>query len=238
MRYKNNSNFTIGPDMSLIYNYGIFLTPKVKNTNYINFYNTNFNISNLLNTNYSIGNLNFFTNNFFSLNLLLKESTGIVTQALNNFWYLFNYENYLDSLSNLKILLSINNNLNTVLTYNKLFIKDSVHYRGVNYNSENILVADNDTLGITKMSELSNNYRYTQYNNPIISYDYKTGNYNGIWENLYPSLMLSYIEVARNIRKSPWFFSDQYTDLLKLTYNNYNIKCTNSINLKLYDTSN
>jgi hypothetical protein len=41
-----------------------------------------------------------------------------------------------------------------------------------------------------------------RFYNPIISYDYKTGNYIGQWESLYPSLAVSYIEVARNIRKS------------------------------------
>jgi hypothetical protein len=45
--------------------------------------------------------------------------------------------------------------------------------------------------------------RFSRFSNPTISYDFKCGNYIGIWDKLYPSLMTSFIEVARGIRKAP-----------------------------------
>jgi hypothetical protein len=51
-------------------------------------------------------------------------------------------------------------------------------------------------------------------------------------------LTLSFIEVARGIRKAPWFFSDQYTDHLKTNYSSFLSKFTNQLNLKLADVDN
>lgn len=51
-------------------------------------------------------------------------------------------------------------------------------------------------------AESSDSFRFTRFNNPLIHYDYKCGNYLGMWDKLYPSLMLSFIEVARGIRKA------------------------------------
>jgi hypothetical protein len=51
--------------------------------------------------------------------------------------------------------------------------------------------------------ESENLFRFSRFTNPVISYDYKCGNYIGIWDKLYPSLMTSFIEVARGIRKAP-----------------------------------
>jgi len=50
--------------------------------------------------------------------------------------------------------------------------------------------------------------------------------------------MTSYIEVARGIRKAPWFFSDQFSELLKNNFNNFNTKFTTQNNLKLADVDN
>jgi hypothetical protein len=50
--------------------------------------------------------------------------------------------------------------------------------------------------------------------------------------------MTSYIEVARGIRKAPWFLSDQFSELLKNNQQNFLKKFTNHTNLKLADTDN
>jgi sulfite reductase alpha subunit-like flavoprotein len=84
----------------------------------------------------------------------------------------------------------------------------------------------------------SSNSRNNPFSNPIISYDYKCGHYLGIWDKLYPSLILSFIEVARGVRKSSWIFSDQYQELLKNNYSNYFSNFTSQINLKLSDVDN
>jgi len=50
--------------------------------------------------------------------------------------------------------------------------------------------------------------------------------------------MVSFIEVSRGIRKAPWFYSDQFADLLKNNYNNFYTKFTTPLNLKLSDIDN
>ena len=91
---------------------------------------------------------------------------------------------------------------------------------------------------MSDFSEKSATSRFSRFSNPTISYDYKCGNYIGIWEQLYPSLMTSFIEVARGMRKAPWFASEQYADLLTNNYKNFFSKFTNKINLKLQDSEN
>ena len=50
--------------------------------------------------------------------------------------------------------------------------------------------------------------------------------------------MTSFIEVARDIKKSPWFASDQYSELLLNNYKSYFSRFTDQINLKLSDADN
>jgi hypothetical protein len=50
--------------------------------------------------------------------------------------------------------------------------------------------------------------------------------------------MLSYIEVARGIRKSPWYFSDQYNDLLKNALTTYNNHFVSKLTLQLAEVDN
>jgi hypothetical protein len=64
-------------------------------------------------------------------------------------------------------------------------------------------ITPNSSNSEDKFSDSTTYGRFLRFSNPLISYDYKCGNYLGIWEQLYPSLILSYIEVARGIRKAP-----------------------------------
>ena len=50
--------------------------------------------------------------------------------------------------------------------------------------------------------------------------------------------MTSFSEVARGIRKAPWFYSDQFADLLKNNYKNFNMKFTTKSQLKLAEVEN
>jgi len=50
--------------------------------------------------------------------------------------------------------------------------------------------------------------------------------------------MTSYIEVARGIRKAPWFYSDQFNELLMSNHQNFIKKFTSQSNLKLADVEN
>lgn len=87
-------------------------------------------------------------------------------------------------------------------------------------------------------AESSDSFRFTRFNNPLIHYDYKCGNYLGMWDKLYPSLMLSFIEVARGIRKASWFFADPFTELLKNNFENFNFKFLDHNKLNLAGVDN
>lgn len=58
-----------------------------------------------------------------------------------------------------------------------------------------------DSINNFSFTEHSSSQRSTRFSNALIGYDYKTGHYLGSSEALYPQLVLSFIEVARGIRK-------------------------------------
>jgi hypothetical protein len=105
----------------------------------------------------------------------------------------------------------------------------------ISFDSNNV---SSEESNVYSQVESSSNFRNNTFLNPIISYDFKCGHYLGIWDKLYPSLMTSFIEQARGIRKSSWIFSDQYQELLKNNYSNYFSNFTSQINLKLSDSEN
>jgi len=108
---------------------------------------------------------------------------------------------------------------------------DTVYYKS------NSLYTNNKTVNLLT-AEISQNLRFLRSSNPMISYDYKCGNYLGIWESLFPNLILSFIEVARGIRKAPWFYSDQFNELFKSNFKNFSFKFTTKTNLKLAEVEN
>jgi len=79
-----------------------------------------------------------------------------------------------------------------------VFSNSKIDNYNIFYKSENL---ETTTPINISSSELSNTGRFNRFSNPIISYDYKCGHYLGIWDQLYPSLVNSIIEVARGIRK-------------------------------------
>jgi hypothetical protein len=58
-----------------------------------------------------------------------------------------------------------------------------------------------DSINNFSFTEHSSSQRSTRFSNALIGYDYKTGHYLGSSEAFYPQLVLSFIEVARGIRK-------------------------------------
>jgi len=106
------------------------------------------------------------------------------------------------------------------------------------YNTSNNHKILSNVSSPASYSEVSNSQRFTKFTNPLINYDYKCGHYLTIWDQLYPSLTISFIEVSRGIRKSPWFFSERYNDLLKTNFNVFNQKFASPLNLKLSEVDN
>jgi hypothetical protein len=91
---------------------------------------------------------------------------------------------------------SINNNL-----FNSTLIQQTTPSQ-LYFNSETITGGSLHQYASTQNMETGATARFSRAYNPLISYDYKCGHYLGIWDQLYPSLITSYIEVARGIRKA------------------------------------
>jgi hypothetical protein len=73
----------------------------------------------------------------------------------------------------------------------------------IKYLAENHLYLSLDEKLPFIFSESAHTYRFTKFHNPLINYDYKCGHYLTIWDQLYPQLAVSLIEVSRGIRKAP-----------------------------------
>lgn len=104
------------------------------------------------------------------------------------------------------------------------------------FSSETVSSINPSNALMGALSESSDSFRNQRFLNALVSYDYKTGHYLGIWDQLYPSLMTSFIEVARGIRKAPWFFSGHFSELLKSNYTSYLSKFSSKLKLKLSNT--
>lgn len=126
-------------------------------------------------------------------------------------------------------LININTNFNENLTgfslsgtqMNSPVLSSSKKISKILYKSENI--NDTNVVNEFQTEELSNYVRFNRFSNPLIVYDFKFGNYLEIlrWTKLYPYLITSYIEVGKNIRKSPWFFSDLFYERMAINYENF-----------------
>jgi len=58
--------------------------------------------------------------------------------------------------------------------------------------------------------ENSNSVRFSRFNNPLLTFASKYGNYIGKRDKMYPDLIASVAEVAYGSRKPVWFFSTNY----------------------------
>jgi len=196
LRYKVNSNNLIENDMLMFYNYGLTFSLKNKENKLEN---------------------NLFSNyNFFNFNYFSKPIISIYTTFTNFNFNINFFNNFLDLFSNFFKNLNVNSlfssylilfyikdivyfNFNIISSFKyKVFNNSQLSEHNIFYKSENL---ETTTSINVSSSELSNTGRFNRFSNPIISYDYKCGHYLGIWDQLYPSLVNSIIEVARGIRK-------------------------------------
>jgi len=214
LRFKYNNNDMVRPEQSLFYNFGTTNTSKQKNytlENYLysehetflkskslNF--TQLSIMNLFNSSTSTNN-NILPKNSYLIclnefyNLLTSLSLYSLTAVLNSLLFIKSlvYQNLLVNLPYTLNYTINNNTFNPNNTFNNIYI----------YSTSNL---NNQTLNSQSLStfcETTSSVRYNKYNNALVGYDYKSGHYLGIWDQLYPSLSTSFIEVTRGIRKAP-----------------------------------
>ena len=206
LRFKNNNQLNINHDMSLFYNFGTTNSAKAKYTLFSNNYSTSNKLSGtqhamndffvklseqvirmtnlILTTNIlSLGNVSTFsapTFTYTSFNILntLKELfyavTSMTPTTISSFLNLPKFVNEFLAMN-----FSINF-YNTTSTSNLKASSITDRASESSFTSENITNLDSLQTFSSSMSEVSTSLRFTRFNNPLISYDYKCGNYLGI----------------------------------------------------------
>lgn len=101
------------------------------------------------------------------------------------------------------------------------------------YNTNIINFSIQESSVNSGFSENDTAQRFNRFNNTLINYDYKTGNYVGYWENKHQHLVNIFIEIARGAKKPGWFFSEKYQELFENNFKKFHTSYTGKINLKL-----
>jgi len=206
VRFKLNNSLNLDPDIFTFYNFGLLNTTKVKSVSSFSCYNFNFFEKNC--TDYLISldifsylvHLKYLLYVFFkkflfnwvyfdfyelkystlviirtctSIELLHEAVFNLTTLSFKSFFTFYNY------IFNLKSLFKTSFNVNfSVFSeddyYSKLFVSQNKFF----FKSELLTQDINNTK--FNFSETTNYQRFIRFNNPLISYDYKCGNYLGI----------------------------------------------------------
>jgi len=258
LRFKTNSNEVIRPEQSLFYNFGISNLSKQKNLNLIPYIGNSNGAGDYLSPTFSTTVLSSIRklllsessfsflkhNNILSfikshLPLIFMEVLTLLKlnliYAIMSLKYLLNQLLYI-IIHNFNFSFVLGGNTENFTTYFKTILSGPV--TNFRYFSDNLNNQTDNLSKLSSFSDTSNSVRFNKFNNILIGYDYKSGHYLSIWDQLYPSLITSFIEVSRGIRKAPWFYSDQFTDLLKTSYSNFYTKFTTPLNLKLAEIDN
>ena len=250
LRFKANGYASINQDLFSSYQYGTNNNAKSKNLVLLNLHGYFSPYSNFLNyayTDMGVYLVSFLTtcNHYFvrQFFVLSNEIIILVYKIIFNLnpAIIFNKESFSLNLSSIYESVS---NINFLMPVDVLaFYQTSL----MSYTTNNIrhLVSfssnNNSLLELRDLYSGIENSSYSRSNkfiNSYVSYDYKCGNYLGIWDKLYPSLMTSFIEIARGIRKPCWFFSNHYRELLTNNYKTFTSKFSDSLILKLADSEN
>jgi hypothetical protein len=214
MRHKNNMSNILLYDQSLLYNFDITSTSKFKNFTFTP--GKVYSYSSTLNT--SLQNTLTIPNHGLYLNMMRPKIYLILTSLLKDIVNFFSVPTLTSAVS---LHTSFGFILNS-LSYNLYFALPNPiqSFMAIPTKTTLILSTKNDLYTETynssvtnfklfnssmpySLSENSSSWRFNRYSYPLISYDYKSGNYYSIWDQLYPALSVSFIEIARGIRKAP-----------------------------------
>ena len=239
LRFKTNNNNASNLNIHLFYNLGTTTTSKNKTLDFHN------NYRNLLEYFDSIKVSLFTTYNSYTWlsNFVLSDwmsfrifqilfSQVFITITQINLWSITQIRNLISNLfdvffSNFKL---INFQFTTISTP-YVGYRDTTDAKLTNSQNQTFFSENMSSLfslqnkGLDS-NELSSSYRFTRFSNPLISYNYKKGDYLGITMKLYPHLLTSFIEVTGSVRKAPWFTSSEYQDLFNISFKNFSTKFT------------
>jgi hypothetical protein len=182
MRHKNNMSNILMYDQSLFYNFDLTNTSKSKIFNFnpgkVYAYTDLINLPFV--TKFSTNNVLYATTPLKTLTTLLKDllsfiyvpTLASISSVLNSCTYLPNLISYSLSLNTPKF--TIPYVFNTTKNY-----QNSENFTN-SYVSSTINHSDFITSSPYNFSENSSTWRFNRYSYPLISYDYKTGNYLSI----------------------------------------------------------
>jgi hypothetical protein len=216
LRFKYNNADAIRPEQSLFYNFGTTNTSKQKNyslTSYM--YSVSAGDSN--NTTGIIGSgimSNLVTNlDSRSIGISALKTYSLWLNELFNFIVTTSMYSFIASSTSVSYIKSfLNQNLYNYLPVNFIKINSNNEMFSNLQNSQkndylfttgNINSGTFSNFSSTATTETTSMVRFNKHSNALIGYDYKSGHYLGIWDQLYPSLTTSFIEVSRSIRKAP-----------------------------------
>jgi hypothetical protein len=196
LRFKTNNTLNTNHDILNFYNFGTTTDLKHRYSSLYNVYS-----SNNLTTSYMNYYLNF-NFSFTSLISFLYTYCAQCLQLLHSSLFSFSAYNLYPqfSFSSFLQLVILNFNITNAASLFTLTSNNMSSTTQTLYTSNSSQTSSKDF--IYSNLESSTDVRYNRFSNPIISYDYKCGHYLGIWDKLFPSLMVSFIEVARGMRKA------------------------------------
>lgn len=174
LRFKTNNQLSITPDVESFFNLGTTNNTKSKTLNFTNLYENvnssfNFNFSSL-----SIFNLNLVTN---TIQALFNNIISMISSMNLHSVLTYNYTiNLIPNFLNANFTFETSPLLNSQI----LNSEKTINNNSVTFSTENSTTSDYSSQSNTFLSETSNNARFTRFNNPLISYDYKCGHYLGI----------------------------------------------------------
>jgi hypothetical protein len=206
LKHKFHNNENINLDTIMFYNWGIL---KNQSSKLINFDRNN----ELFIRSY-ISFLNFIFIELFNFILTLNSLFFTLILSVFNLFNLFNFKSIFYTFFYLihSVLSTFFLNISYVIFLNfSMFKLETIYFNlklYINYikHNDNSFFFPKDT-NITNLItdfsfvESSSSQRLTRFSSSLIGYDYKTGHYLGLSEKLYPQLIISFIEVARGIRK-------------------------------------
>ena len=197
LRFKTNNNLNLEHDTMSFFKLGTNNSAKSRSTEYSNYY-TDFLSSSKVSS--SSFDMNLSSSAPHAMYYTLSVATSALSSLLLSPFQSLTSMLSSSPLSNLVSLVKLN------FSVSILSSSASKAYEPTMSTSTTFYASKQQTSSIGSkyaFLESENLFRFSRFTNPVISYDYKCGNYIGIWDKLYPSLMTSFIEVARGIRKAP-----------------------------------
>jgi len=173
LRFKSNNTLSTTPDMEAFFNLGTTSSAKTKSLSFDTIY-SNINTPNLVITSY-IPQLPTYHATIFYMGSVINI---IGSLNFHSFFTLTQISTILKSIFSSNC--SINLDVFKIFFVSNFSSNEKTSTSSVTYLTNNLnSSADLESLN-NNLSETSNNVRFTRFNNPLISYDYKCGHYLGI----------------------------------------------------------